>query len=222
MAIASLEGFQAKLTRDLSWRKKEISDFRVAVSGVTDSIYLCRAGLVLICAHWEGFLRRSVELYIEHVFAKKLKIKELNPAFVALAYFSDVKKASESNYPGSADTHVRLAERIRRGNEEICDIPGWTARTEGNPGSDVVERLLSSVGVDIKIGLDDATWGATRVFINEQIVADRNRVAHGEGTPVSKEQFLERSQRLLDLLDALNNVLFDAAENERYKSLLVD
>lgn len=219
MSIASLEGLETKLSKELAWRKKELTDFRMAVAATNkDANHLCCAGLVLACAHWEGFLRRSVELYIQHVFAKKLKIRDLTPVFVSLAYYADVRKAADANFPGSEETHIKLAERIRLGTDEICETPGWTAKTEGNPGSDVIAKLLSSVGLDAQIGFDEAAWSATRIFINEQIVADRNSIAHGEGLPISHEAFLVRTERLLELFDRLAEQLLIAAQNEAYRA----
>ncbi|WP_457331558.1 MAE_28990/MAE_18760 family HEPN-like nuclease [Rhizobacter sp. P5_C2] len=217
MSVQSLEGLQAALERDLSWRKKELSGLRIsAMRSATERNYLFRAGLVLICAHWEGFLKKAVEKYVAHVFAQGLRLRDLAPVFVAQALFSDVRRASEAEFPGN-ETHVRLAERIQLGLDVVCSHSGWLAKTEGNPSSTLVARLLGSVGVDAEMGLDAAGWSTTKVFIDEQVVADRHKVAHGEGFPVSKEQFLERSGRMLDLLDRLSAEIIRAAERKAYR-----
>lgn len=218
MTILTLEDLQSKLARDLAWRKREISGLRVsALRSDARRNYLFRAGLVLLCAHWEGFLRRSIECYVDHVFSQNLKIKELTPEFVALAYFSDVRRAGEANYPGSEENHLKLAKRILRGTEEICARSSWDIRTEGNPGTDVLARLLASVGLDTQLGFDAATRSAMKVYIDEQVVRDRHRVAHGEGFRVSRDEFLERTQRMLDLLDRVSTELLSAAENKAYR-----
>lgn len=217
MSIDTLEGLQSKLARDLSWRKREISGMRISASrSNAERGYLFRAGLVLLCAHWEGFLRRSIDCYVQHVFAQRRRVRELSPVFVALSYFADVRLAAESTYPGSAGNHIRLAKRIQKGAEEVC-LPGnWDARTEGNPGTDVLSRLLSSVGIDTQLGFDNATWSAMRVYIDEQVVRDRHRVAHGEGVQVSRAEFLSRTERMLELLDRVSSELLRAAEKKRY------
>lgn len=221
MSAHTVEDFQASLARDLSWRKQEITALRLsALRSSASRDYLFRAGLVLLCAHWEGFLRNSVECYIEHVFAQGLRVRELTPVFVAVAYFGDVRRAADAGFPGSQETHVRLAERILRGTDEVCSTAGWTARTEGNPSSEVLHRLMLSVGLNSQLGLDGASWSATRVFIDEQLLRDRHRVAHGDGFRVSRSEFLDRTRRMLGLLDRLSSELLNAAEQRTYRAIV--
>ena len=217
MAISTVEGLQEALERELAWRKKEISGLRVsAMRSDAARSYLFRAGLILLCAHWEGFLRRSVELYRDHVFSQGLAVRNLSPVFVAVAYYGDVRRAAEATYPGSREHHLRLAARILEGIDVACSRPTWEVRTEANPGTDVLTRLLSSVGLDPSLGLDTATWSATRVFIDEKVVRDRNLVAHGEGFRLDRDEFLERASRMTELIDKLCANVMDAAERRAY------
>jgi hypothetical protein len=219
MTTQTVEDLQRSLDRDLSWRKKEISGLRVsAMRSDGARHYLFRAGLVLLCAHWEGFLRKSVSLYVEYVFAQGLRIRELSPVIVALAFFADVKKAAEAGYPGSEDHHLALARRILLGIDAVCSAAGWEIKTEANPGTELLDRVLASIGVDRQLGMDGATWAATRLFIDEQILRDRHRVAHGEGLRLSRDEFLERAERLSLLLDHLHSTLMSAAANGGYKA----
>jgi hypothetical protein len=68
------------------------------------------------------------------------------------------------------------------------------------------------------LGLDAAAWSTTKVFIDEQVVRDRHLVAHGEGLRLSRLEFLERSDRMLDLLDRVSGELINAAELQVYKA----
>lgn len=218
MSVRTVEDLQSGLERDLAWRKRELSGLRLsAMRSDATRNYLFRAGLVLVCAHWEGFLKKSVELYVDHVFAQNLKLRELSPVFVAHALFSDVMRASEAKYPGSVDTHVRLARRILEGMDEISTRSGWDVKTEGNPGTDVLVKLLSSVGINVQLGLDAAAWSTTKVFIDEQVVRDRHRVAHGEGFPISRDDFLVRTHRVIELLDRVSAQVLSAAEHCEYR-----
>lgn len=218
MPAESVEELQARLDRELAWRKKEISGLRIsAARSDADRRYLYRAGLVLLCAHWEGFLRRAVELYVMHVFSQGLRIGELVPVFVANAFYSDVRKAGEANFPGSEECHIKLAKRIQLGTTEVCTVPTWEVKTEANPGSEILVKLLSSVGINTRLGYDEASWGTMRVFIDEQVVRDRHRVAHGDGFPVNRDEFLERAERMTKLLERLSSAVLGAAEARSYR-----
>ncbi|WP_412023297.1 MAE_28990/MAE_18760 family HEPN-like nuclease [Burkholderia cepacia] len=219
MSARTVEEFQAKIARELAWRKREITSLRLSARrSDSERNYLFRAGLVLLCAHWEGFLRKSIEIYFDHVFSQGLKIRELTPNFVAAAFFADVQRAGKADYPGSHETHGRLATRILMGLDEICTRSTWDAKTEGNPGTEVLARLLSSAGINPQLGLDAATWSTTKIFIDEQVVRDRHLVAHGEGFRITRSEFLERSKRILDLLDRISNEFINAAEIRAYKA----
>lgn len=215
--METLENLQTGIQRDLAWRKREISDIRsLALRAQPTEKHIFRAGQVMLCAHWEGFLKKSAEIYLQHVFAQPVRLRDLTPNVVAAAFFSDVMQAAKSEYPGSEENHIKLAKRII----EIIDAPAarptWNVRTAGNPGTDVVERVLKSIGVDSSLGMDSATWSTTRIFINEQLVRDRHSIAHGDGLPIVKDSFLERADRVLGLLDQLADVLIDEATSRSY------
>lgn len=218
--VKTLEQLQSRIERELAWRKREITSLRMAAlasRSSSDKGYLFRAGTVLLCAHWEGFLKRALTAYIEHVYAQDLRIRDLAPTFVAMSFFGDVKKAASSNYPGSEEAQVALARRFLLGLDEPCNRTSWQVDTEANPGTIVLDKLLRSVGIDAQLGFDAAQWETMRVFIDEQILRDRHLVAHGEGFSLSRDQFLDRARRTIDLLDRLCASLIEAAVGAAYR-----
>jgi hypothetical protein len=215
--MESLANFQNKLQRELAWRKREISDYRSLMAHADDSAnHVFRSTQVMLCAHWEGFLKRAIDIYLKHVFAQNLTLRKLKPALVAVALYSDVIKAAEAKHPGSELNHVLLAKRIVDSIDERISVFGWDVNTEGNPGTEVVDKILKSAGLNPQIGLDSAAWATTKVFINEQLVADRHAIAHGQFRILSKAALLERSERLLRLLDQLSDHLYEAATTRTY------
>lgn len=209
--------FQSAVQRELAWRKHEISDIRFDANKAENlSAYILRSGQVLLCAHWEGFLKKACQLYIDHIFLQDTPLKDLIPNITAIAYFNQVAKAGEAKYPGSEEHHLRLARTIISTINSNPRNSEWSPHTEGNPGSDVLERILKSIGMHPQLDMEPAHWATTKVFINEQLVRDRHKIAHGEGMPMSKPEILERSDRLLQLLDLLSEKLFEAAESRNY------
>jgi MAE_28990/MAE_18760-like HEPN len=211
--------FQNAIQRELAWRKREISALKtLAFQAEETANHVFRGCQVLLCAHWEGFLKTSATLYLDHVFSQNITVRELKSTFVAVAFFGKVMKAANAKYPGSEEHHVQLAADILAGFDARVTKPGWNVDTEGNPGSDVVERVLKSIGVHPQLGMDNAAWTTTKVFINDHLVKDRNSVAHGEGLPLDRTSLLNRSQRLLELLDRLSDQLMTDAQRRAYLS----
>lgn len=209
--------FQDKLNRELAWRKREITDFRLTISGADISAnHIFRSTQVMLCAHWEGFLKKSISIYLDYIFSQKLLLKNLNPALIAVVFYSDVLKAAEAKYPGSELNHVLLAKKIIENIDSTFSRASWNVNTEGNPGTDVIDRILKSVGLCPQFGLNNAIWTTTKVFINEQLVSDRHTIAHGEGKRLSKDVILERSDRLINLLDHFSQYLEKSAIERAY------
>lgn len=213
----NLEDLENSLAREAGWRKKEIVVFRSMASRArANSGYLSRAALVLLCAHWEGFLKKSIDKYLKFVYSQNVSGDKLLENFIAIYFYSDVKKAAMADNVGSEEHHLRLARRIHQGINFPLTTPSWDVKTSGNPSSIVVGELLSSVGLNSCLGLDEAKWGATRVFIDEQIVSKRNKIAHGEGLPIDCGFLKDASTRMLEIFDSLSGLILNAAQNGSY------
>lgn len=216
--MEDLAKFESAVQRELAWRKRELSDLRAAAHRAgPGERYIFRAGQVLLCAHWEGFLKSAASAYVQHALAQKIRLRELSSPLVAVSLYRAVMQAADAKYPGSEHHHLRLADQIVEGvDSEPDDRTAWDVDTEGNPGSDTVERVLRSIGVSPNLDLDDAAWSTTKVFINEHVVRDRNAIAHGEGKPISRDELLDRVDRLLRLMDSLGELLMVAAQRRQY------
>lgn len=213
----SLDDLQNILAGEIGWRKKEIVAFRSAArrASAAQACY-CRAGAVMLCAHWEGFLKNSVQAYINYVFSQALPLVNLTTQFVAVYFFGDVMNAAKAQFPGSEQQHLKLAAKISASGAAPCVKPSWKVKTGGNPTSDVTCDVLASVGLDRHMGLDEAGWSIQKVFIDAQLLKDRHRVAHGERYPVDQSDLRDRSNRVIDMCERLLRLIIDAAGSEAY------
>ena len=58
--IRTLTQLQESLDAGMSWRVKEISDFKLVTKAQSDtSPAFIRAGVALVYAHWEGFIKAA-------------------------------------------------------------------------------------------------------------------------------------------------------------------
>lgn len=76
--IKTVETLEELLMQDLAWRKKEMFSLKILVEKdeVNEPILL-RAGIALLCAHFEGFIKRASNCYIGYVAEQKKPYSEL-------------------------------------------------------------------------------------------------------------------------------------------------
>jgi hypothetical protein len=63
MKIRTLEHLNQRLTDDLIWRKREMSDLKSLVKNrsfhYSQHIAVLRSGVTLLYAHWEGYIKTA-------------------------------------------------------------------------------------------------------------------------------------------------------------------
>jgi hypothetical protein len=216
-----LNDLQNKIHEDLAWRKQEISNIK-SIVGQSDDLdsHIFRSTQVMIASHWEGFLKQSASTYINYVFSQDRNVWDFSHNIIALAFFDVIRGCAETKYPGS-DGHDKFAEKILKANfidNKINKIGGakWKVDTEGNPGTGTLARILKSIGVEGSLNMPEAEWETTKKFIDEQLLKDRNAIAHGGKDKILKEDIVLRIDRLLRLLDSLGEAIMDAAISESY------
>ncbi len=84
MTLRTVLELQEYLDQDLGWRLREIDYTKTAVrraSGNAQSA-VARAGLALLYAHWEEFVKGASEAFLNFVLHRKCKYSQLRPCFM--------------------------------------------------------------------------------------------------------------------------------------------
>lgn len=71
MKIKKLEKLQDLLNKDMAWRKKELIDIKLLIHS-TQNPTLCRAGIALLSAHFEGFIKQAANYYVVYVASQNI------------------------------------------------------------------------------------------------------------------------------------------------------
>src|SRR5258708_120919 len=171
--------FSDQITVDRSWRLKEISDLKTAVTKADTNLsrVLLRA-LVTICyAHWEGYVRFAARKYLEHVALRKFPYKDLNRQFLR-NYFLPRLAALSTSKTSLADRCALVDEvlnsserRFSRANEDLVN-------TKANLNFEVFTDIC------LICSLPTATFTDKATFIDVLLLKRRNAIAHGEDTYV--------------------------------------
>lgn len=208
--IRTLEELQAVLDSDLVWRKRELAALKSLVSAKSTPpewtrCYI-RAGIALLYAHWEGFVKAAGTAYLTYVASKRLTYRELTSNFVALAMKARLNSAKDTN---RATVYTQVAEFFMTQMSDRCALP-TDVDTHANLNSAVLREVLCV------LGLDHREFESKALLIDERLVNARNKVAHGEHLLIDVDDFLELHSAVVMMIDALASQISNAAANRLY------
>ncbi len=121
MKIRTKENFIDALDNEIAWRIKELSYLKGNVK--SDLPYFkthLRTGIVLLYAHWEGFIKNSCELYLMYLKSLRLKYKELSENIIALALKNSLLAFEQTN---KSTVHCQMVNFILNNLDERASIP---------------------------------------------------------------------------------------------------
>ena len=208
--MRTAEGFADGLAEDLVWRKKELTVLRRLVATATGDRrdVLVRSLVTVLYAHWEGFLRNTAESYLEHVAARRLRYSELSRNFVAYALLPRVRAAAEQRNLGD------MIEVVRFFQEEMERRSRFSADAV-DAGSNLSSRVLRELTT--MLGLDYRVFESKAVLIDERLLRNRNRIAHGHYLSLDAEDALELAREVLSLMEVFRDEVENAVVLSRYK-----
>ncbi|MGW6870015.1 MAE_28990/MAE_18760 family HEPN-like nuclease [Streptomyces sp. NPDC054901] len=211
--MRTLDELQDTLDEDFAWRRSELHSYlstvRRAHSESTAQRTLCRAGIPLLYAHWEGYAKHCLSMYLKYVGRRRLTYGELHPAFVALGHESSLD--SEEGMSATRKI-VRRAQALLSGDGVRATIP-WRR------GIDTQSNLNSVRCFDLfeSLGLDASPLHTKARLIDYQLLRVRNEIAHGQYLSVGANSYEELHVEVLWIMDFVRNTVSAAAENQAYR-----
>ncbi|AFZ03241.1 MAE_28990/MAE_18760 family HEPN-like nuclease [Calothrix sp. PCC 6303] len=197
MKIRTLEHLNQRLTDDLIWRRKEISDLKSLIE--TNSFRLSkhnavlRSGVTLLYANWEGYIKTAATSYLEFVARQQLTCEELAINFVAVAMKFKLKEASETN---KATIFTEVANFMLTQTSQKISLPYEDViSTSSNLSSDILREIVCL------LGLDYSFYQTKEVIINEQLLKRRNGIAHGEYLSLDREEYQQLHNEILGMME---------------------
>jgi len=215
MAIRSYEDLTHALESDLRWRREELLAIHRRLRCVQDDVErgaLLRAGVALLYAHWEGFVRHAAQSYLELVADRvkrgRLGYHELAPPFAGLAMLRRLRETAP------AGQRALLAEATRILRASPCESASIPTADIVSARSDLSFAVLTQLLA--AIGIDTAPHATKRYIIDEGLLKARNSVAHGDYALISLDDFDGPRDEVNDMLADLCNRLLNAAAAKEY------
>lgn len=211
MKIKTLEKLQDLLDQDMAWRKKELIDIKLLIHS-TKNPTLCRAGIALLSAHFEGFIKQAANYYVVYVASQNIKVSELHTNFAAIHSRKIFAPCSASDkitvYQKAIDDLLAI---YTTRNFQIKYSPEHPViKTESNPSSTVLKNIFDS------IGLDFAPYETKRHYIDTDLLSNRHSIVHGENIRIEIFDFDNTFKIITEIMGQFSEQVLDAAISKKY------
>lgn len=209
--IRTVEQFDELVDEEIGWRKMEMS---VVIKSVNNSRGLAqssnlRSAVLVVYAHWEGWVKAVARLYVQYVNSQSVKLSELSDEFLGCALKTKMSSFEETS---RASVHNDFASFIRNNMEDSARVSVDLVDTESNLSSSVFLEIVNRLGLSVF-----PDYITSKNFIDSNLVHTRNTIAHGEYLPVSREDVVELKERVLRLLEMFTDDVRNAVARSMYQ-----
>lgn len=210
MKIKTIENLEDALDKHLAWRKQEMLNLKTLMDRGDDArIMLIRAGMALLCAHFEGFIKDASYDYLSFVANQNICYKDLQEVFSIWKIHSLIEECAKSS---KYSVQARVLEKYNALSSEPFSINKKSMiNTHSNPSTEVLKELLLTLGVETDIFRTKAN------YIDSSLLANRHSIVHGERTNLAYDDFSVTFDIIMRILDDYKDFLIDAAAEEAYK-----
>jgi hypothetical protein len=210
MKIKTIENLEDALDKHLAWRKQEMLNLKTLIDRGDDArIMLIRAGMALLCAHFEGFIKDASYDYLSFVANQNICYKDLQEVFSIWKIHSLIEECAKSS---KYSIQARVLEKYNALSSEPFSINKKSMiNTHSNPSTEVLKELLLTLGVETDIFRTKAN------YIDSSLLANRHSIVHGERTNLAYDDFSVTFDIIMRILDDYKDFLIDAAAEEAYK-----
>ena len=210
MKIRTASHLSDLLDNELGWRKKELITFKLLIDNGRphQAENLRRAGIALLYAHWEGFVKRAGTAYVEFVANRRLAHRELTANFLALAIKSKMHNAMSTS---KASVFNEVADYfITKMDQRARLLWDGSVQTKSNLSA---ERLREIV---LTLGLDYSPFEPKEKLVIERLRDARNTIAHGRHLNVDGAEYDLLHREVLGMIEEYRNQIDRAVATESY------
>ncbi|NER20270.1 MAG: hypothetical protein F6J96_05975 [Symploca sp. SIO1C2] len=211
MSIRTVEQLNDKLSSDLLWRKKELTEVKSLVESKNISEQrhraLIRSGVCILYSHWEGFVKFAANSYLEYVRLQRLTYRELSTNFLALAMKERLKEAKDTNKPS---LYIPVCDFFLSELDQRCSLPKDIVSTASNLSSEILKEITALLGIDF------SEYSRKSVLIDTKLLKTRNTIAHGNYLIFDTEEYIELHREVINMLDLFRNQIENAAIKQEY------
>ncbi|HEL5317730.1 TPA: hypothetical protein UOJ24_001969 [Stenotrophomonas maltophilia] len=210
MKIRSIGDLTDYLDDDLAWRRKEIIELLALAksSKAKKADVHVRAGVAMLYAHWEGYIKNASNAYVAFVSTRGMKTRDLQDSFIALSIKAKLTSVGDS---GKSSVAVPAISHLMSLLDKPALLPVAGITADGNLKSDIFINIAGWLGVDV------AQYSARFNLIDETLLASRNKIAHGEYLSISLGRFEKLTEEILEMMVWFKTDLENAAASKSFQ-----
>lgn len=217
-----LNQLEVLLEEDLGWRKKEISALILIAKNTNEEVVL-KSIILLLYAHWEGYIKISSKLYLKFISESKKHLNELTENFRAVALKSLITQCIATKDALTLQNEVTLLAKLSQADkikfkikvniddddESSFDVNNDFDKsiidTNSNLSPKVFKNILSIIGLNYKSQIE-----SKEKYINSHLLGNRNSIGHsGKFKKKSGDDF---SLEINDV-EKLRDIIFSIIDN---------
>lgn len=211
MKILSEEDLIDRLNKELAFRKKELTYIKSLIksSQSGNCHHITRFAILILYAHWEGYVKYAARFYINFIRNKNLKYNELRENFVTLALTYQIQECGKSK---KTSIHHQIVNLLLNETSSQAKIPTdeYAIAINSNLNYEMFLEILFIIGLDIK------SFELKEKYIDEGLLNIRNSIAHGSLECLNFDDYFEWHDTILSLLEKFNLELSLAISEKRY------
>ena len=199
------------LDREFAWRLKEIANLKSSIRTAESIIRktLLRAGVPLLYAHWEGFVKNAAEIYLNYVANQRHTYNELKSCFVVHGVKAKLNLLIDAQ---KAELNTSIVDFLLDELNERASIPYKDIiNTQSNLNSSVFKSIAYSIGID------PSAYATKYIFIDKSVLGRRNSIAHGEYLDLNIDDYNKLSDGIISLLRQFKTDVENALTFNAYK-----
>ncbi|MEV0543381.1 MAE_28990/MAE_18760 family HEPN-like nuclease [Nocardia salmonicida] len=208
--IRTVEALDQEIDAEISWRKQELTTMLKVVqqsSGPAQNANL-RAAVLVLYAHWEGWVKAVAQLYVRYVNTKSISYELLSEAFLGNALKAKMTAIEEATAPL---VHNKFAAFIRADLSRGAKLSESLVRTESNLSSGVFFDILERLGLERRM-----EYSLRANMIDADLVYRRNTIAHGQHMSLTLEDFKTLREDTMKMLELFTDDVRNAASTGKH------
>jgi len=201
----------ARLDEDLVWRKKELTEIKFLIYGAPYGNFQInlRMGIVMIYAHWEGYIKSAGNYYINYLTQQNLNYGDITDNFIALALKAQIRECGTTD---KTSVHCKIVNILINGLNSQAHFPhSYDVKEKAMLSYELFSELLLTLGIDPSI------FELKQTLIDFVLIDKRNKIAHGKRYPVDEKDFDTLYTEIIPILEQVKSLIFNAAEKGLYK-----